>query len=455
VIRAKYQFPPGFLWGTATAAHQVEGNNVHNDWWAWEQQPDRILHDHQSGLACDWWGGRWVEDLDRAAQTHQNTHRLSIEWSRIEPEPAIWDETALEAYRAIISGLIERGMVPMVTLHHFSTPLWVQERGGWLSEEVIPWFERFVKKAVGTLQDLVSLWITINEPNVFSYAAYADGTFPPGRSSLQETAHVAANLIKAHASAYHTIHAIRPDASVGLAHQYRGFHPARRNALINKRIAAFRSRAFNDAIPNAVTNGRFQFLRWKFQIPEARRTQDFLGLNYYTQESVEFNLLRPMDVFKAGGYEEGSDLSPTGFIANKPEGFWDALRWAKGFHLPIFITENGIEDEYDQIRPRYIASHIHRLWKAVNFNWDVRGYYYWSLVDNFEWERGWTQRFGLWGLNPRTQERKKRKSADFFAEICRTNAMTSEAVSRYAPELLDDLYPPKPSPDLSLSRASS
>jgi beta-glucosidase len=455
VILAKYQFPPGFLWGTATAAHQVEGNNVHNDWWAWEQHPDRILHGHQSGLACDWWGGRWEEDLDRAAQTHQNTHRLSIEWSRIEPEPAVWDETALQAYRTIISGLIERGMVPMVTLHHFSTPLWVQERGGWLGEEVIPWFERFVKKVVETLKDLVSLWVTVNEPNVLSYAGYADGSFPPGRTSLQEAAQAAANLIKAHAAAYHAIHVIRPDVSVGMAHQYRGFKPAGRNNLINKSVAALRSRAFNDAIPNAVKDGRFRFFQWRFNIPEARGTQDFLGLNYYTQESVKFNLLRPMDVFRAGEYEEGADLSPTGFIANKPEGFWDALEWARAFNLPIIITENGIEDANDQIRPRYIASHIHRLWKAVNYNWDVRGYYHWSLVDNFEWERGWTQRFGLWELDPRTQARNKRKSADFYAEICQSNALSSDAVSRYAPEVLDELYPPKPTPDLSLSRASS
>jgi beta-glucosidase len=265
---------------------------------------------------------------------------------------------------------------------------------------------------------------------------------------------VAANLVKAHAAAYYVIHEIRPDSTVGMAHQYRGFHPGPRSARINKFIADFRHRAFNQAIPEAVTTGRLRFLRWNFSIPEARATQDFMGLNYYTQEEVQFNPMHPSDVFKPGEYEVGADISPTGFIANKPDGFWEALRWANGFELPIYVTENGIEDEHDQIRPRYIASHIHRLWQAVNFNWDIRGYYHWSLIDNFEWERGWTQRFGLWGLNPETQGRYKRKSADFYSAICQTNALTSEAVRKYAPEVLDDLYPPKPVLDLSLTNVA-
>jgi beta-glucosidase len=447
---AQFQFPRGFLWGTATAAHQVEGNNNKNDWWWWEQQPDRILHGHLSGLACDWWGGRWQEDFERARRAHQNTHRLSIEWSRIEPEPAVWDEGALDQYRTILAGLIERGMVPMVTLHHFTTPLWVHEREGWLSENISMWFERFVRKTVSALRDLVNLWVTINEPNVFSYAGYADGYFPPGRTSLKDTAVVAANVVRAHAAAYHAIHEIQPGSSVGMAHQYRSFRPALSNRMVNSILANFRHRSFNEAIPEAVSNGRLRFLWWNFQIPEARNTQDFLGLNYYSQEQVRFNPRSPGELFKAGDYEEGADLSPTGFIANKPEGFWEALRWANRFNMPIYVTENGIEDERDQIRPRYLAQHIHTLWKAMNFNWDIRGYYHWTLVDNFEWDRGWTQPFGLWGLNHHTQSRVKRKSADFYGEICRDNALTSQAVAEYAPEIFEEICPPKPGLDLGL-----
>jgi beta-glucosidase len=450
MIKAQYQFPAGFLWGTATSAHQVEGNNLQNDWYAWEQQPDRILHGHQSGLACDWWGGRWAEDLDRAAGTSQNTHRLSIEWSRIEPEPAVWDETALEQYRTILAGMKERGLLPMVTLHHFTTPLWIQEREGWLSENITMWFERFVRKVVKSLQDLVTHWVTVNEPNVLSYTGFAAGSFPPGKSSLRDAALAAANLVRAHAAAYHTIHEIQPESAVGLAHHFRSFQPAVRNHWLNALVAKVRHRAFNQAIPEAVTTGKLQFLRWRFNISEAKGTQDFFGLNYYTEEEVRINPLKPSEIFKEGEYEQDADLSPTGFIANKPMGFWKALRWAKGFQLPIYITENGIEDEADQIRPRYLAQHIYQLWKAVNFNWDIRGYYHWSLVDNFEWERGWTQRFGLWGLNPQTQARVKRKSADLYADICQSNALTSEAISAFAPEVFDKLFPAKPSLDLGL-----
>src|SRR5512140_161228 len=144
MAQAIIRFPRGFLWGTATAAHQVEGNNTNNDWWAWEQQEGHILRGHKSGLACDWWGGRWKEDMDRAAETGQNAHRFSVEWSRIQPEPEKWDESALERYRAMLRGMLERGLTPMVTLHHFSDPLWLAEMGGWETDAIVPVFEKFV-----------------------------------------------------------------------------------------------------------------------------------------------------------------------------------------------------------------------------------------------------------------------------------------------------------------------
>ena len=131
MAQATFHFPVGFLWGTATAAYQVEGNNTNSNWWAWEKEPGRIVQGHKSGLACDWWGGRWREDFDRAAEGGQNAHRLSIEWSRIQPTPDHWDENALDRYRDMVRGLAERGMTPVVTLHHFSDPLWLAEKGGW------------------------------------------------------------------------------------------------------------------------------------------------------------------------------------------------------------------------------------------------------------------------------------------------------------------------------------
>lgn len=441
MIQASYTFPRRFLWGTATAAHQVEGNNQHNDWWDWEQQPGRILKGHRSGLACDWWGGRWREDLDRAAAAGQNAHRLSVEWSRIEPSPAVWDEAALEAYVEIVRGALARKLMPMVTLHHFTNPRWVAEQGGWANPNTVPLFERFVRKVVGRLRDLVGLWVTINEPNVYMTNAYITGLFPPGEKNLGLGIQVGGNLIRAHAAAYRAIHEIQPGALVGLAHHYRGFAPARPSAPLDRWVARALSRTFNDLFPVAAHTGRMRVLLKNESIRGAARTQDYFGLNYYTREKVAFDLRRPVDFFARRFFPADADLSPTGFVANDPDGFWEALGWARRFGLPIYVTENGVEDPEDRLRPRYLAAHLRQLWRGVNFNWPIRGYFHWTLVDNFEWERGWTQRFGLWELNPETQERRKRASADFFAEVCRTNSLASETVAMYAPDAFDQIFP--------------
>lgn len=444
MIQATLHFPKGFLWGTATSSHQVEGQNMANDWWAWEHEPDRILHAHRSGEACQWWGGRWQEDLDRAVETHQNAHRLSIEWSRIEPHPAFWDEAALDGYRAILEGMRARGLTPMVTLHHFTNPLWLAEQGGWTNPKVVAWFERYTRKVVGALQDLVEFWVTINEPNVYIYSGYVEGTFPPGVKDLRQAWEAARNLLRAHTAAYHAIHELSAAAQVGLAHHYRGFAPQRERNPLDRALARFRHGTFNELFPRALRDGRLRFLRWRERVPEARGTQDFFGLNYYTREQVGLDPWRPGDILRPGGYPEGADVSPTGFIANEPGGFWEALRWAHRHGLPIYITENGVEDPEDQIRSRYLACHLRELWKAANYNWKIRGYFHWSLVDNFEWERGWTQRFGLWALERESQRRIKRPAAELYEEVCRLNGLSSESVSRFAPEVLEALFPPAP-----------
>jgi beta-glucosidase len=213
-------------------------------------------------------------------------------------------------------------------------------------------------------------------------------------------------------------------------------------------VTRFKHNSFNNVFPEAIRTGKMSMLHWRAALPELVGTQDFFGLNYYTRETVDVDLRRPGEIFSTGGFPEGADLSPTGFIANEPDGFWEALHWAHAFGLPIYITENGVEDPEDRIRSRYLASHIRELWKAVNFNWNIKGYFFWTLVDNFEWERGWTQRFGLWEMNPKTKERSKRPTADFFADICKSNGLKLSTVSEYAPEVLSDLFPPREPDDL-------
>lgn len=440
MAQAIIRFPRGFLWGTATASHQVEGNNTNNNWWAWEQQEGHILQGHRSGLACDWWGGRWREDLDRAAETKQNAHRFSIEWSRIQPTPDQWDESALERYRSMLRGMLDRGLMPMVTLHHFSNPIWLEEQGGWENDDTPKKFAVFVRKAVEALKEYVSYWVTINEPNVYAYLGFSTGAFPPGKKDMNAAFHVMANMVRGHALAYKVIHEVQPEARAGMAINYRSIVPAS-GSPVEKLIAKTQSSIMNDLFPSAAVDGKVRFVYRTITIPEAVKTQDFLGVNYYSRDQVAFDITRPGSLFGRLHYPEGADLSTTGFIANQPEGLYEALKWGLNFNVPMLVTENGVEDSSDDMRPRYLAQHIHQMWRAVNFNWPVKGYFHWSLVDNFEWERGWTQRFGLWGLDTGTQARIRRKSVDFYADICKENGLSSDMVEKYCPEVLQTLFP--------------
>jgi beta-glucosidase len=441
MAEAAFHFPKGFLWGTATASHQVEGGNKNNNWWAWEQEPGRILEGHKSGLACDWWNGRWREDFDRAAEAGQNAHRFSVEWSRIQPAPDRWDEHALDRYRDMARGLRERNMTALVTLHHFTEPLWLYEQGGWENENIIEYFRKYTAKVVDALKEYVTLWCTINEPNVYSTYAYVMGDFPPGKKNFGSALKILENMGKAHAAAYRTIHNIQPESRVGIAINYRGFQPSKPWFLPDKWAASLQSRLFNDLFPRILSEGVMALPYGKKRIPEAKGTQDYLGVNYYTKDIVSFNLSKPKEMFGKRFYEDGADLSDTGFIANKPEGMFESIKWARQFKIPIIVTENGVEDADDHMRPRYLFQHIHQMWRAVNFNWPVKGYFLWTLVDNFEWDRGWTQRFGLWELDIETQARRKRPSADLYAEICRENGLTSEMAARYAPEVKEEVFP--------------
>ena len=400
-----YHFPNGFIWGTATAAHQVEGSNDNNDWAAWENQEGRIHNAHRAGLACDWWNGRWREDLDRAAETRQTAHRLSVEWSRIQPARTRWDEDALDRYRTILQGMHERGLQPMVTLQHFTLPLWLAESGGWENDDIPGLFETFVRRVVTALKEYNTAWVTINEPNVAIYNSYIDGLFPPGKKADTAAAwHAVLNIIRSHTLAYHAIHDIQSQAQVGMAHQYHGFIPAHTYSPLDALIVRFNHQSFNNVFPLALTSGRVRFLNKSTHLPAAASTQDFFGLNYYTCEIASFRLA-PKDLFQKRWYSPEAEPSPIGFNASYPPGMFMALEWANTFGLPIHITENGIEDSQDDFRQKYLLTHLHQVWMALNHNIPVRSYYHWSLIDNFEWERGWDMQFGLWAFDRETQVR--------------------------------------------------
>jgi beta-glucosidase len=440
--QATYHFPRGFLWGTATAAHQVEGNNTNNQWWKWEEEGHT---EGRSGLACDWWGGRWREDFDRAAEAGQNAHRLSVEWSRIQPTPDRWDEEALEKYRSMLRGLRERNMTAMVTLHHYTDPIWLAEMGGWETGEAVARFEKFVRKTVDALKEYANLWCTINEPNGYSLNGYVGGVgnFPPGKRNLKLGFKVLANLIRGHAAAYRAIHQIQTEARVGFALNYREFKPLHSWSPLDRFVTANTFSGAMAAFPSALATGVMRSPVGSVAIPEAKGTQDYFGFNYYTRNFVTFDLRSVNTLFARNLYAPGDDLSQNGFLANVPEAMFEGLNWVvRTFpNLPIIVSENGVESSDDKIRPRYLAQHIHQMWRAVNFNWPVKGYFHWSLVDNFEWDVGWRYHFGLWGLDLETQKRIKRPSADLYAAICKENGLSSEMVQKYCPEVFDKIFP--------------
>ena len=440
MAQGTYYFTEEFLWGCATASHQVEGHNENNTWFAWEQEEGRILNGDRSGLACDWWGGRWREDFDRAQAGFQNAHRLSIEWSRIQPAPDRWDESALDRYRQMLIGLQDRKMKPMVTLHHFSDPLWAAELGGWENEAIVDLYANFVRKAVEALMPYCKMWVPINEPNVFAYMGYIEGVFPPGKKDLKLAGQVLLNMVNAHARAYHIIHELQPEARVGSAINYRGFIPAS-NLPADQWMAKAFSQLFNTAYPQALQTGELNLIFKKIKLPNTAGTQDFLGLNYYTCELVKFNPFQPTTFFAQQFFPKDAQVSETGMIANMPSGMIDAVKWGNQFGVPMIVTENGVEDSEDNLRPQYLIEHLHALWEILNHNYPVEGYFHWTLVDNFEWERGWTQRFGLWGLDLETKTRIRRASVDLYAEICQINGISSSIVEKYAPQSLQKVFP--------------
>ncbi|MBI3976346.1 MAG: glycoside hydrolase family 1 protein [Armatimonadetes bacterium] len=415
-------FPPGFLWGTATSAHQVEGDNTNNDWWAWEHQAGRIAQGHRSGRAGDWWRAAEA-DFDRMAALHQNAHRLSVEWSRLEPQPGRWDERALRRYREMLAGLRRRAITPMITLHHFTFPLWVARRGGWLWNAFPGAFGRFARRTVEALGDLADLWCTLNEPVAAIISGYLIGRFPPGGGGLLRTRVAVVNAVRAHAAAYHAIHAAQPAAQVGIAAYLRVFDPARPASRLDRLVAGAQDRVVNwmflDALRDGVLRGLWQTVR----IPESAGSLDFIGVNYYTRDLVRFDPRAVRTLFGRNTPTPGAPLSDGGYGEIYPVGLFRVLEQVRAYGRPIYITENGLPDADDDLRPAFLVSHLREAWRALQEGADIRGYFHWSLIDNFEWADGWTLRFGLIGMDPATQVRTPRPSSALYAEICRTGSV--------------------------------
>ncbi|MHB8611563.1 MAG: glycoside hydrolase family 1 protein [Candidatus Dormibacteraceae bacterium] len=403
-------FPDGFLWGTSSAAYQVEGDNRNSDWWEFEQEPGRIANGDSSEIACDHYH-RYREDFTLLRELSQNAHRLSIEWSRIEPSQGEFDSRQIRHYRDALGELREQGVQPMVTLHHFTNPLWFIRRGGWTAAGSANAFLPYVRRVVEELGDLVTFWCTINEPNIYAANGWITGEFPPGRrGDLGSTYRVLSNMRRAHEMAYVAIKRRWPDSPVGLSHHKFLFIPA--SASRRDRVAAQTAQLAVDRWP--VAPGRLR------KVVEA--TSDFIGIAHYHGQCVAFDPRRPQDQFIRRFNVPGVPVTEMGWSSD-PAWMRSVLNELKGLGKPVYITENGLAAVEDQKRESYLVEVLANVRQAIEDGVDVRGYFHWTNTDNFEWARGYQAHFGLIAVDRVTLERTVKPSGRLYSRIAKANGL--------------------------------
>ena len=413
-------WPSGFLWGTATAAHQVEGGNTRNDWARFERLPGKIAHGDTSGVAAGEWN-KVAGDIALMRELGANAYRFSIEWSRLEPTEGQWDEAAWAHYVDEVSQLRAAGEEPVVTLLHFTLPTWIAERGGATAPDFPARFGRFAAEAARRLGPQVRWWCTINEPQVQMYQGYVAGVWPPGVKDNALAVKAFAGLLEAHAAAARALRAGDRDARIGVASNMIYFEPSNRWNLLEQIVTNTVSNGFNWSFDESIARGRMLFSMPGFPTldepaPELKGTIDWVGINYYRRNLVTFAPRSPgmVDIHPGPGTltDAGIEIYPQGLLALLREG------WRR-YHLPIIVTENGVADSAGVHRALFVRQHAYAVKQAIGEGIDVRGYFHWSLMDNFEWAEGYSQRFGLYRLDRAT--------------LARTPAAGSEEFRRLAP----------------------
>jgi beta-glucosidase len=386
-------FPAGFRWGTATAAHQIEGGNWNNDWWRWEHTPGSGCKE-SSGDACDSWN-RWREDVALLSELGFTDYRFSIEWSRIEPEDGELGTAALDHYVRQCEALIEAGIDPVVTFHHFTTPRWLADQGGWTNPQTADRFAAFCERAAGRLAGVMRRACTINEPNIVATIGYLAGVFPPGVQDRALRRQANEVFVDAHRKAVDAIRAAAPGVPVGLTLSMSDYQAVDGGESKLEQIR----RSMEDV-----------FL-------EATAGDDFVGVQTYSRSRVGPNGL-------VGG-EEGVPTLIMGY-EYYPEALEATIRRAwqvTGGEVPILVTENGIGTDDDEQRIAYVRTALGGVLACLADGIDVRGYTYWSLLDNFEWAQGYSPRFGIVDCDRHTFVRTPKESARWLGRVARANAL--------------------------------
>jgi beta-glucosidase len=418
--KERIAFPNGFVWGTAACAHQVEGGNWNNDWWDWEHRPGTPCAE-VSGDACDHYH-RYDEDFALLASFGHNAHRFGIEWARIEPERDEISSAALDHYSRVLDSLHTYGLTPFMTLHHFTSPRWLAAEGGWASPTVVDRFRRFTDVVARRLGDRVPFVCTINEPQIVASVGYQWTAFPPGAGDAKLFGPVTRNFIAAHAAALEAFKEHQPAAQVGLVLATSDYQAVDEASLakrdrIHHRMVGVYHQALRDGIVSGIGADE--------EIPGLAGASDFVGVNYYSRTRIDVSA--PANTAAPPAEAETTQMG----YEVVPECFVTVLKDAATTGLPVYVTENGIGTDDDKQRVRFIARHLASVKRAIDEGVDVRGYLYWTAMDNFEWTFGFARTFGLIAVDRETFVRSPKPSAHYFGEIAQANAVDPETTQRY------------------------
>ncbi len=397
------KFPKGFLWGTATAAHQIEGANINSDWWHWEETG---AMKHKSGQACGSYQ-HYLDDHEIIEKINNNAYRFSIEWSRIEPDCGHFNHAAMQHYLAVMADLKKRGIKIILTLHHFTNPEWFANKGGWTNVKSAWYFKRYVSFVAENIGGLVDLWITINEPEVYVDMCYHKAIWPPQEKNTKKALWAYLNMALAHRMVYKFLHKKLKNPQVGFAMNVISFASYRKHRFLELLYVHLADRFVNHSFYDLTKN-----------------KHDFLGINYY----FRVRLKQKDDGWlpETEGITEGErDKSDVGWVIY-PHGIFDVLMDLSDFNLPIYITENGVAAQDDCKREKFIVDHLTEIYHALKAGVDVRGYFHWSLLDNFEWEKGFEPKFGLVDVDLKTFKRTIKPSGELYAKIAKNNAVLGE-----------------------------
>ena len=418
----KFKLKDGLLLGTATAATQIEGGDKNNNWARFAAQGK--VEDGTSPVRADDHYNRWQEDIDLMGELGLQIYRFGIEWSRIEPVRGCYDRTAIDHYRQEISYMISKGIRPMLTIHHFTNPLWFEDMGAFENPESVDIFLAFVEKVVASFGDLVSDYITINEPNVYCTNSLFYGIWPPEKKSIGALVKAFSNMTACHVKAYDLIHEKRgqmgyKDTQVSFANHLRVFEPKNGKNLWHCLCAKLTAWLFQGAITRAMMTGkcRFPVLRRKGVKPG--KYYDFIGINYYSRSTV---------TGIADGVREGCDKNDLGWEIYHEGLLQLANELFEIYRAPVYVTENGTCDNDDTFRSRFIYDQLKLISETEN---PIARYYHWSFTDNFEWKEGESARFGIVHVDYETQKRTVKDSGKFYSAIIRDGGVTEESFRAY------------------------